>query len=48
MPVHDEDVVLVESIGRLHGYLSVAFPFPWRVTNLAAMRAGAACPPGFP
>jgi putative flippase GtrA len=32
VPVHDEEAVLVASIGRLHDYLSVAFPFSWRVT----------------
>ena len=32
IPVHNEEHVLEASIRRLHGYLTVSFPFPFRIT----------------
>jgi putative flippase GtrA len=32
VPVHNEAHVLADNVGRLHGYLSVRFPFSWRIT----------------
>jgi putative flippase GtrA len=32
VPVHDEELALAPSIGRLHRYLSNTFPFTWRIT----------------
>jgi glycosyltransferase involved in cell wall biosynthesis len=32
VPVHNEERALGRSIARLHAYLSVAFPFSWRIT----------------
>ena len=31
VPVHNEAVVLVDSVARLHAYLSEHFPFDWRI-----------------
>jgi putative flippase GtrA/glycosyltransferase involved in cell wall biosynthesis len=32
VPVHNEEADLGPSVRRLHGYLSAAFPFTWRIT----------------
>ncbi len=32
VPVYNEELALAPSIGRLHRYLSSAFPFSWRIT----------------
>jgi putative flippase GtrA len=32
IPVHNEEQALTRSIERLHGYLTVRFPFSWRIT----------------
>lgn len=32
VPVHNEERVLVDAIGKLHAYLTATFPFPWHIT----------------